>query len=88
MMMGVAAAPRLGLSLLGDGLYTNTSCLKGEVVDGWLLWGERLGEQGQLRPQRHHRVTCATAGLPQVPSKLRAVTASHWHTWTCSFCRP
>lgn len=37
MMMGVAAAPRLGLSLLGDGLYTNTSCLKGEVVDGWLL---------------------------------------------------
>lgn len=37
-------------------------------MDGWLLWGERLGEQGQLHPWPPHRVARAVAGLTQVPA--------------------
>lgn len=36
MMTGVAAAPAPGLSLPGEALYTNTSCLNGDAVEGWL----------------------------------------------------
>lgn len=68
MMTGVAAAAALGLSLPGEAPYTNTSCLNGDAVEGWLpCTGETMAATLPLSP-----VTC-----PPMESNLLAPCAEH-----------